>query len=121
MLMEYGRATWGNAEEMGQQFLNYTLIPWIKRWQGELWLKLFSPEERTTYFAEFLTDDLLRADFTKRMEGYATAIASRMLSPNEARAAENRAPYAGGDRFENPNVTTGTNPANDNADTAVAS
>jgi HK97 family phage portal protein len=106
-LMDYGRATWGNSEEMGRQFLTYTLMPWIKRWEGECRLKLFSGDERETYFAEFLIDDLLRADFATRMEGYGKAIASRILSPNEARAAENRGPYPGGNVFENPNTTTG--------------
>jgi HK97 family phage portal protein len=106
-LMDYGRATWGNSEEMGRQFLTYTLLPWVKRWEGEIRLKLFTPDERKEYFAEFLTDDLLRADFDARMDGYSKAIAARILNPNEARAAENRAPYEGGDKFENPNTAKG--------------
>jgi HK97 family phage portal protein len=106
-LMEYGRATWSNSEQMGRQFLTFTLMPWVKRWEGEIRLKLFTPEERNTFFSEFLIDDLQRADFATRMEGYAKAIAARILNPNEARAAENRAPYAGGDKFENPNTTAG--------------
>lgn len=104
-LMDYGRATWGNSEEMGRQFLTYTLMPWIKRWEGEIRLKLFTREERDTFFAEFLVDDLLRADLSARMSAYATAIAARVINPNEARAAENRPPYAGGDAFVNPNTT----------------
>ncbi|TCT12658.1 HK97 family phage portal protein [Tepidamorphus gemmatus] len=107
-LMDYGRATWANSEEMGRQFLTYCLTPWLKRWEGEIRLKLFAPDERRTTFAEFLIDDLLRADFATRMDGYGKAIAARILNPNEARAAENRPPYANGDRFENPNTTTGT-------------
>lgn len=109
LLQDYGRATWSNAEAMGEQFLTYCLLPWIKRWEGEIRLKLFTPDERKSYFAEFLIDDLLRADFAQRMEGYSKAIAARILSPNEARAAENRPPYAGGERFENPNTTSGQN------------
>jgi HK97 family phage portal protein len=106
-LMEYGRATWSNSEEMGRQFLTYSLLPWLKRWEGEIALKLFSEGERETYFAEFLTDDLLRADFDTRMDGYAKAISARILNPNEARSAENRPPYEGGDKFENPNTSAG--------------
>jgi HK97 family phage portal protein len=106
-LQEFGRATWGNAEEMGRQFLTYCLLPWIKRWEGEIRLKLIAPDDRKTYFAEFLTDDLLRGDFDTRMDGYGKAIAARILNPNEARAAENRPPYAGGEKFENPNTTSG--------------
>lgn len=67
-LMDFARATWSNSEEMGRQFLQTTLLPWIKRWEGEVRLKLFTPDERATYHAEFLTDDLLRADYAARME-----------------------------------------------------
>lgn len=111
-LGDLDRATWGNAEAMNRQFLQLTLLPWLKRWEGEIALKLFTPEERAQRYAEFLTDGLLRADFAQRMTGYSQAIAARFLSPNEARAAENRPPYPGGDVFENPNVATA---ANDNA------
>jgi HK97 family phage portal protein len=106
-LMDYGRATWGNGEAMGAQFVTYCLMSWIKRWEGEIRLKLFTPDERDTYVAEFLVDDFLRADFATRMDGYSKAIAARILNPNEARAAENRPAYPGGDRFENPNTSTG--------------
>ena len=105
LLMDYGRATWGNSEAMGQQFLTYTLMPWIKRWEAELRLKLFSPTDRETFFAEFLVDDLLRGDFDKRAKSYAQLIAARVLNPNECRAMENRPPYEGGDEFLNPNTT----------------
>lgn len=103
-LMDYGRATWSNAEAMGNQFLTFSLLPWILRWEGEIALKLFTEEERKIYFAEFLTDALLRADFDTRMDGWQKAIAARIVNPNEARAAENRPPYAGGEKFENPNT-----------------
>lgn len=109
LLMDYGRATWSNSEVVGQQFLTFTLLPWIKRWEGECRLKLLTDEERASrsHLVEFFVDDLLRADFEKRMQGYSAAIAARILNPNEARAAENRPPYDGGDKFENPNTTTG--------------
>ena len=105
-LMDYGRATWSNAEAMGNQFLTFCLLPWIKRWEGEFALKLFTPEERQTYFAEFNVDALLRADFDKRMDGYQKGIASRIFNPNEARALENLPPYEGGDKYENPNTSS---------------
>lgn len=107
MLFELGRATWANGEQMGQEFLNFCLMAWIKRWEGEIRLKLFTPDERGTYFAEFLTDDLARADLAARMSAYSAAIAARILNPNEVRALENRAPYEGGDKFENPNTMQG--------------
>lgn len=105
MLFELGRATWGNASEMGASFLRFTLDRWIKVWQGEIRLKLIAPEDRQTFYAEFLLDDLLRADLAARAEAYAKLIAARVLNPNEARARENLAPYDGGNEFANPNTT----------------
>ena len=105
-LMDYGRATWSNAEAMGNQFLTFCLLPWIKRWEGEIALKLFTPKERSTYYAEFNVDALLRADFQQRMQGYQQGIAARIFNPNEARALENLPPYEGGDKFENPNTSS---------------
>jgi HK97 family phage portal protein len=112
MLMELGRATWSNSEEMGRLFLTFTLMPWIKQWEGAIRRAVFTKDERPTYFAEFLTDDLARADLSKRAESYQKLIAARVINPNEARAAENRPPYEGGDEFINPNVT----PAEKSAD-----
>lgn len=106
LLYEMDRAIKSNAEQMGQEFVSYSLMSWIKRWEGEIRLKLFTPEERATYTAEFLTDGFARADLASRMDSYGKAIAARILNPNEVRALENRAPYAGGEKFENPNTTT---------------
>lgn len=108
LVFELGRATWGNASEMGASFLRFTLDRWIKAWQGELRLKLIAPEDRDTYYVEFLTDDLLRTDLAARADAYGKLIAARILNPNEVRAMENRAPYEGGNTFLNPNTTTGT-------------
>lgn len=110
MVFELGRATWGNASEMGATFLRFTLDRWIKVWQGEIRLKLIAPEDRSRFYAEFLTDDLLRTDLAARATAYSTLIAARVLNPNEVRAMENRAPYDGGDQFINPNTTTSTTP-----------
>lgn len=106
MLYELGRATWGNAGEMGASFLQFSLMRWLKAWQGEIRLKLFTEAERDTFYAEFQTNDFLKADLSARATAYSTLIAARVLNPNEARAMENRPPYAGGDQFANPNITT---------------
>ncbi|WP_407864525.1 phage portal protein [Phyllobacterium phragmitis] len=111
LVFELGRATWGNAGEMGATFLRFTLDRWIKAWQGEVRLKLIAPEDRGTFYAEFLTDDLLRSDLAARAEAYTKLIAARVLNPNEARARENLAPYEGGNEFANPHITMSTAPA----------
>lgn len=107
MVGQLDRAIKSNIEQQAQEFLNYCILPWVKRWEGEIRLKLFTPDERGTNFAEFLIDDLVRADLAARYEAFSKAITSRILNPNEVRAMENRAPYAGGDTFENPNTSRG--------------
>jgi HK97 family phage portal protein len=108
LLQELGRATFNNAETLGIQFRTYTILPWVKRWESEIALKLLSDDERATYYPAFDLDELERADFQKRAEGYAKLIAARVLNPNEAREKENMPPYAQGDQFINPNTTTET-------------
>lgn len=107
LLQELERATFANAESMGQQFISLTLLPWLKNWEGAIRRSLLTKEERAEYFAEFLTDDLARADIAARFSAYSQAISARILNPNEVRAMENRAPYAGGEVFANPNIDTG--------------
>lgn len=109
MLFEMGRATWGNAEEMGATFVRYTLLPWIEAWQDAYSRVLLDPDEGDAFSIEFIVDDLLRADTATRFSAYSQAIAARILNPNEVRAMENRAPYEGGDEFLNPNTTSNPN------------
>jgi HK97 family phage portal protein len=107
LLYEMGRATWGNSAELGSNFVTFSLMRWLKAWQGEIRLKLFNEQEREDFYAEFLVDDLLKADIAARATAYSQLIAARVLNPNEARARENLPPYAGGEVFANPHTTTG--------------
>lgn len=106
LLFEMGRATWGNAEELGANFVTFTLMRWLKAWEGEIRLKLFEAEERENFYAEFLVDDLLKADIAARATAYSQLVSARVLNPNEVRARENLPPYAGGEEFINPHTTS---------------
>lgn len=112
LLFELGRATWGNAGEMGASFLRFTLARWLTALEGELALKLIAPEERDRFTIEFDTDLLLRADLAARADAYGKLIAARVINPNEARAWENLPPYEGGNVFLNPNTTPNAGAAN---------
>lgn len=107
MLYDLARATWSNGEQMGREFLTYTLEPWLRALEGALGLVLFSDEERSTHRVHFERDDLTRADIGARATAYSSLIASRVVNPNEVRAWEGMAPYEGGSEFANPN--TGSN------------
>jgi HK97 family phage portal protein len=106
LLSELGRATWGNAAEMGQTFLDYSLLPWLIQWQSALTRTLLKPDERQNSFIEFDTAALTRANLTARTEAYSKAVGGPWMAPNEARALENRPPIEGGSEL--------LKPANDN-------
>jgi HK97 family phage portal protein len=96
------RATWSNAETAGRQFLAYTLLPWLELWQQGIQRSLLSPTERSIYYAEFLTDDLVRADLAARYEAYSKAVLNGILTAAEVRAMENRPPLPGSDVLRTP-------------------
>ena len=96
MLNELDRTTHNNAEAMGQQFLTFCMVPILTAWCDALSITLLTPEERETFYFEFLVDDIARADLTARMQGYATAIAHSLMCPDEARAKENLPPIPDG-------------------------
>lgn len=106
MLFDHDRATWSNTEQMGREFLSYTLEPWLRAVEGALRRALFTPEERGIYAVRFDRDDLTRADLSTRSTVINSLVASRVINPNEGRAWLGLTPYAGGDEFVNPNITT---------------
>jgi len=117
MLFELTRGTWSNTEEMGHQFLTYTLRPWLKAWEWAYARVLLTPEERRARFFEFITDDLLTVSFAQRAASYGQYRSMGVLTANEVRAGLNLPPLPGGDELQNP-YTTSAPPAqadNDNS------
>lgn len=107
ILYDLGRATWANSEQLGLEFLTYSLEPWLQALEGALRRALFTADERRTHRVVFDRDDLTRADLGARATAYSSLIASRVLNPNEARGWEGLPPYDGGDAFANPAITPG--------------
>ena len=107
LLMDYSRQTWANAETGGQQFLTYSLAPWLSRWEAEATLKLIPAEDRDSIFVEHLTDALLRADFATRATAYGQYRSMGAMTANEVRAGLNLAPLPDGNSLSNPYTTTG--------------
>lgn len=102
LLMELSRATWSNAEELGQQFLTMTLRPWLKRWQAAYSRVLLTPDERRTCYVEAIVDDLLAVDFAARAEAYAKYRAAGVISANEVRSGLNLRPHPEGEGLASP-------------------
>lgn len=109
LIGDLGRATWSNSEELGRQFVSFTLLPWLDRWKAAYERVLLTPEERGAWAIEFTVDDLLRADTATRATAYSQFRAMGAMTANEIRALENLPPIAGGDTLENPFTSTGAN------------
>ncbi|NLS04602.1 phage portal protein [Rhizobium sp. P32RR-XVIII] len=116
LLMDYSRQTWANAETGGQQFLTYSLAPWLSRWEAEVSLKLIDEADRKKVFAEHLTDALLRSDFASRATAYGQYRSMGAMTANEVRAGLNLPKIDGGDVLQNPYTTTGRPAAQPKAD-----
>ena len=96
---DFERAVWSNVIELNRQFVQQCLLPWAEAWQAALSRVLLTPAERETHFIEAVFDDLLRADWAARFSSYAQAVGGPWMTPNEARALENRPPIEGGDEL----------------------
>jgi HK97 family phage portal protein len=97
-LQDLSHGTYSNTEQQDLHFVKHTLKRWVEQFEQELNLKLFGRFNDRLY-AEMAVDGLLRGDFKARMDGYSTAIQNGVLTPNEARAMENRPDAEGGDRL----------------------
>jgi HK97 family phage portal protein len=102
MLHHLERATFNNIEEMGLNFVTYSLRPWLVRWEQQIKMQLLRDD--ANHFAEFNVDGLLRGKLADRMKAYWSMFQMGAISPDEIRASENRNPRedGGGDIFYTP-------------------
>lgn len=110
MLFELTRGTWSNTEQMGAQFLQLCLRPWLDRWTDALTTVLLSEDEQDSHYFEFVTDDLMRADAAGRTANMTALVTNRIMTPNEVRAILNLQPLPGGDELINPHTTSNAAP-----------
>jgi HK97 family phage portal protein len=96
-LQDLTHGTFSNTEQQDLHFVKHTLKRWIEQLEQEMNLKFFGRGSKR--FVEFNVDGLLRGDYKTRMDGNAQAIQTGQLTPNEARAMENREPLDGGNKL----------------------
>ena len=94
-LQDLSRATFSNSEQQDLHLVKHTLKRWVEQLEAEMNLKFFP--RGSNRVVEFNLDGLLRGDYKTRMEGNSIAIQTGQLTPNEARALDNREPLPGGD------------------------
>lgn len=86
--------TYQNVESSGINFVRYSLLPFMRRIEDAISVIL-----PVTQMVRFNADEFQRADLITRVRAQQVQIMSGTLTPNEARAQENREPYVGGDQF----------------------
>ncbi|NBZ87901.1 phage portal protein [Stagnihabitans tardus] len=108
MLYQLDRATWGNTEQMGKEFLVWCLEPWLQALEGAFTRCLLGKGDLVIRFDR---DDMTRADLVTRATAISSLTSARVINPNEGRGWLGMAPYAGGEEFANPHI----NPDRDGA------
>lgn len=88
LVQDLKRSTFNNIEHQGISFVQYTLTPWLVRFEQTIRKSLLLETEKPDYFAKFNVDGLLRGDYESRMRGYQTGINNGFLSPNDVRLLE---------------------------------
>ena len=88
-LQDLTGATYSNVEQQDLHLVKHLIGQWAAALEGEMNLKLFGRMNGGKY-VEHNLDGLLRGDFLTRMNGLARSVQSGILTPNEARALENR-------------------------------
>lgn len=97
-LQDLSHGTYSNTEQQDLHFAKHTVLHHVEQLEQELNLKLFG-RRANSRCVELEMDGLLRGDFKTRMEGWARAIQSGLVKPNEARAEENYPAAEGGDQL----------------------
>lgn len=97
---DLSRATFSNIEHLAIEFVYLTLMPWLKRWEENLWRCVLTNDEKSAgYYFKHNVNALLRGDFLTRMQGYATALQNGWLNQNEVRELEDLDGFEGGDDY----------------------
>lgn len=93
-LQDLSHGTFSNTEQQDLHFVKHLVAQWAQALEEEMNLKLFGQRNGGRY-VEHNLDGLMRGDFITRMNGLGNAVQNAVLTPDEARALENR-PAKGG-------------------------
>lgn len=98
------RSSFSNIEQQSIDFVQHTLLPWLRRFESAIARDLITDD---SFFAEFDTRGLLRGDAAARAAYYQSMYNLGVASINEIRAWESLNPVEGGDlRFVQLNMQT---------------
>ena len=84
-----GGASFASVEQLSQEFVMFTLLPYLTRIESSVKRWLFNEQDRQRWFLRFRYEGLLRADSAARANFYASALQNGYMTRNEVRALEN--------------------------------
>lgn len=111
-VQDLSHGTMANVEQQDLNLVKHRVLHLARQLEDELNLKLFGQRRRSRKVKHNL-DGIQRADFRTRIEGLARGIQTGQLTPNEARALEQREPMEHGDQLlvQGATVPLGSQPA----------
>ena len=94
-----GSTSWGSGlAQQNTAFGAFSIRPWVERIE-DAHGRLLTSHGMPDVFVKLNVDALLRSDTAERFRTYQTAIAARVMTPNECRRLEDLPPLVGGDEF----------------------
>jgi HK97 family phage portal protein len=102
LIQSLDKATNNNIEKQSREFVDFTMMPWLVKWEMEINNKLISYKDRGRKYAKFNMNSLLRGDIKTRGDWYWRMIQGGVYSPNDVLAKEDENARPGGDIYLTP-------------------
>ena len=107
LLKDLTKSSFNNIEMQSQEFVIYSLMPYLNKIELEMNTKLFRKTNVGKEYIKFNTNALLRGNIKDRADYYKTAISNGWMSVNEVRGKEEMNKITDGDKHFIPlNMTT---------------
>lgn len=91
-VFEYGRATWGNSEQMTRNFLQFSLNPKCCKIEDQLRKKCISKDERRTLYPEFVRQSVIQMDAKTQAEVWKIGVEGGWIDPDQVASWQNLEP-----------------------------
>lgn len=95
LINDLTKSTNNNIEHQSLEFVMYTMLPWIRRWEQAIGRDLIADSQK--FYVKFEVDGLLRGDSKSRSEFYSKMINSGVFDINTALELEDMNPIPNGD------------------------
>ncbi|MBT6808655.1 MAG: phage portal protein [Flavobacteriales bacterium] len=107
MLADLSKSSFNNIEMQNQEYVTYSLMPFISKIELEMSLKLFRRNAIGREYIKFNVNGLLRGNVKDRADYYKTAITNGWMTVNEVRSKEDLNRVTDGDsNYIQMNMTT---------------